>query len=412
MDLAENIREGMKSIKANLLRTVLTAMIITFGITALVGILTAIDGIQYSVTDNLADVGLRNFDIRDRYGSSNVRGGRAQKQFERLKLKEFIQFKELYQIPSSISLQTTLTNTAEVKRGSLKTDPNVGIAGANDQSFAISGLDIESGRNFSELEVQYSSNVADLRATKWKKLNINPNSLNTTEITYRGTRYKVIGLIKEKGSFGRGGGPDNTVFLPYLNTMNQADGRSIPASMVVGIPEDQDMEHAMGEATMLMRKIRRDPVGQEDSFEINQSQSVADTMEEISSRLRIGGFGISFITLLGACIALMNIMLVTVTERTREIGIRKALGATTTRIRQQFIIEAIVICLLGGIAGVILGIIAGNLTARLMEIEGIVIPWLWMFVGIAVCVVVGLISGYYPANKASKLDPIESLRFE
>lgn len=402
----------MKSIKANLLRTVLTAMIITFGITALVGILTAIDGIQYSVTDNLADVGLRNFDIRNKYGSSNVRGGKAQKRFEPLKIKDFERFSELYTIPASISIETSLTGTAEIKKGSLKTDPNVGVSGGNTQTLALLGLDIKNGRNFSEIEVQYGSNVAIMGATVWNKLDINPDSLDAAEITYRGTRYKVIGLLEEKGSFGRGGGPDNTVFLPYLNTMNQAAGRSVSASITIGIPEGQDMEYAMGEATLLMRKIRRDPVGQEDSFEINQSQSVAETMEEISSRLRIGGFGISFITLLGACIALMNIMLVTVTERTREIGIRKALGATTTRIRQQFIIEAIVICLLGGIAGVILGIIAGNLTARLMEIEGIVIPWLWMLVGIGVCVVVGLISGYYPANKASKLDPIESLRFE
>jgi putative ABC transport system permease protein len=126
----------------------------------------------------------------------------------------------------------------------------------------------------------------------------------------------------------------------------------------------------------------------------------------------MGGFGISFITLLGASIALMNIMLVSVTERTREVGVRKALGATPTRIRQQFIVEAIVVCLLGGITGIILGIAIGNLLSRLMNISAFIVPWTWMFVGLVVCVVVGLISGYYPAHKASKLDPIESLRFE
>lgn len=411
MDLAENIREGLKSVKVNMLRTVLTALIITFGITALVGILTAIDGIQYSVTSNLADVGLRNFDVRNKR-TGNVVAGRSQRRYESLKMKDFQQFAELYTVPSSVSLEASLTGTAELKRGSIKTDPNVGINGINAETLALQGLDLKVGRNVSNMEVQYGSNVAILGATVWNKLEVNPDSLENTEITYRGTRYKVIGLLEERGSFGRGGGPDNTMFVPYINALNQADGRNIPVSMTVGVPENVDMEYAMGEATMLMRKVRRDPVGQENSFEINQSQSVAETMEEISSRLRIGGFGISFITLLGACIALMNIMLVTVTERTREIGIRKALGATTSRIRQQFIIEAIVICLLGGIAGVILGIIAGNATARIMEIETVVIPWLWMALGIGVCVLVGLISGYYPANKASKMDPIESLRFE
>ena len=124
------------------------------------------------------------------------------------------------------------------------------------------------------------------------------------------------------------------------------------------------------------------------------------------------GFGIGFITLLGASIALMNIMLVSVTERTREVGVRKALGATPLRIRQQFIIEAIVVCLLGGIAGVLLGIAIGNLISSIIGIEGFVVPWIWVIVGLIVCIIVGLISGYYPANKAAKLDPIESLRFE
>jgi len=168
----------------------------------------------------------------------------------------------------------------------------------------------------------------------------------------------------------------------------------------------------MGEATGLMRSIRRDEIGRESSFDLERSETLAQEMESITSALRIGGFGVGFITLLGASIALMNIMLVSVTERTREVGVRKALGATPLRIRQQFVIEAIVVCLLGGIAGIILGILIGNGISRLMGIEIFVVPWLWMSMGLIVCIAVGLISGYYPAHKASKLDPIESLRFE
>ena len=168
----------------------------------------------------------------------------------------------------------------------------------------------------------------------------------------------------------------------------------------------------MGLATGLMRAIRRDPVKQEDSFQITVNQSLAERLGDITGYLRIGGFTIGFITLLGASIGLMNIMLVSVTERTREIGVRKALGATPLKIRQQFLIEAIVICQMGGVGGIILGIAIGNLTSSLISDGGFVIPWVWIVFGVAVGMIVGLISGYLPAYKASKLDPIDSLRFE
>ena len=168
----------------------------------------------------------------------------------------------------------------------------------------------------------------------------------------------------------------------------------------------------MGEATGVMRIIRNDQVGKENSFDLEKSETLAQQMDTIIGYLQTGGFGVGFITLLGASIALMNIMLVSVTERTREVGVRKALGATPLRIRQQFIIEAIVVCVLGGLVGIVLGILIGNLIARAMSIDIFIVPWVWMFVGFVICVVVGLLSGYYPAFKASKLDPIESLRFE
>jgi len=169
---------------------------------------------------------------------------------------------------------------------------------------------------------------------------------------------------------------------------------------------------AMGDATGLMRSIRKDPIGKENSFNIERSESLAESLDEISGKVKLAGAVVGLITLLGASIALMNIMMVSVTERTKEIGIRKALGATSKRIREQFLIEAVVICLLGGIAGILLGILIGNLVANLIGEGTLIIPWAWTIMGLIVCIGVGLISGVIPANKAARLDPIESLRFE
>ena len=218
-------------------------------------------------------------------------------------------------------------------------------------------------------------------------------------------------MLKEKGDISENNF-DNMVIIPILVANQMAQGQPLRYILTVGIQDMEQVDYAMGEATGLMRKIRQDRVDETNSFEIEKSETLAQELESITSGLRWGGFGVGFITLLGASIALMNIMLVSVTERTREVGVRKALGATPLRIRQQFVIEAIVVCVLGGIGGVILGILIGNLISKAIGINAFVVPWLWMLVGMLICIVVGLLSGYYPAHKASKLDPIESLRFE
>ena len=211
---------------------------------------------------------------------------------------------------------------------------------------------------------------------------------------------------------GPGDNVNRKILLPVVKGRQLATGNTLEYAITVSVSGTANMEMAMGEATSLMRAIRQDPIGGELSFEVKQKKSLSEELGEITGYLRIGGFAIGLITLLGASIALMNIMMVSVTERTREIGVRKALGATPQKIRQQFLIEAIVICQIGGVIGVIFGMGMGNVVAQFMNVGRFIVPWVWIMAALLICIAVGLFSGYYPAYRASKLDPIESLRFE
>ncbi len=411
MNLIEDFKEGLRSIKANLLRSVLTALIVTIGITSLVGILTAIDGIEYSVSESLSSLGVNVFDISSKRNRGGNQQGIKEKLFKPLQLSEAQKFIDRYTFPASISLSAHLTGTAEVKHFSKKTNPNISVNGVNEEYLAIKGLNIEKGRNFSPIEIQYGSKVVILGKKLVDAIYAENEEPIGTEVSFKGTQFKVIGVLKEKGQLAEDN-YDNMAIIPIIVANQLAGGRGLEYWLTVGVTDITQMDIAMGEATGLMRTIRQDRVGQPNSFELAKSETLAEEMESITGALRIGGFGVGFITLLGAAIALMNIMLVSVTERTREVGVRKALGATPLRIRQQFVIEAIVVCILGGLGGIILGILIGNLISRAIGIDAFVVPWVWMMMGLIVCIAVGLLSGYYPAYKASKLDPIESLRFE
>jgi putative ABC transport system permease protein len=410
MNYLENIKEGLRSIKANMLRSVLTSLIVAIGITSLVGILTAIDGIEYSVNTSLSSLGVNTFDIRSKRNRNSSSQGISEKKYPQLTFSQVVKFSNQFKSEATICLAADVTGVAEVKYLSKKTNPNVTVKGTNEEFFALKGVDIDKGRNFSKIEMEYGSQVTVIGYKVAETLFENQDPLGK-EISFLGSKLRVIGVTKEKGDLADDN-YDNMVSVPLIKANQMGKGRQLWYEISVGISDPTKMDFAMGEATGIMRSIRRDQVGKANSFDLEKSESLAEDLESITSALRIGGFGVGFITLLGASIALMNIMLVSVTERTREVGVRKALGATPLRIRQQFVIEAIVVCVLGGIAGILLGILIGNGISRLIGIDKFVVPWLWMLVGMLICIAVGLLSGYYPAHKASKLDPIESLRFE
>jgi putative ABC transport system permease protein len=411
MDLLENIKEGLRSIKANLLRSGITMAIVVLGIMALVGILTAVSAIESSVSESLSSLGVNTFDIRSKENRGFNNQGVTEKTYPQITLTEAFQFIDQYRVPANISLSANVSQIAEVKRLSKKTNPNVSVMGVNEEYMTIKALLIEKGRNFSSIEVHSGMQAVILGSKIFQTIFKNNEDPIGQTVTFMGVQFRVIGVIQEKGQLSEDN-YDNMVYIPIIKANQMAQGRGLRYDLTVGINNPSQVEYAMGEATGLMRKIRHDRLGVENSFELEKSETLAENMATIMGNIRIGGIVFSFITLLGASIALVNIMLVTVTERTREIGLRKALGATPLRIRQQFIIEAIVLCILGGIGGVVLGIIGGNFVSRIMGIDQFTIPWMLMLVGMVVCILVGLISGYYPASKASKLDPIESLRFE
>lgn len=410
MNFLENFREGLRAIQTNLLRTILTAMIIAIGITSLVGILTAIEGIQASINESLSGLGANTFDIAAK-GQNGRRGNRGveEKVYPAINYLEASKFKDMFKYPADVSISIFVSGNTEVKRRSKITNPNIRIIGGDENYLFIEGFNLGSGRNFSSIETRYGSNVAIIGNEIVNTLFENEDPLNK-EVAFYGAKYKIVGVLEERGGMS-GGGSDRSIIIPTEAARRLLSGEA-QFEISASVANPAEMDFAMGEATGLMRSIRQDRVGEPESFEVTKSDSLGESLDEMTGYLRIGGFVIGFITLLGASIGLMNIMMVSVTERTREIGVRKALGATPLRIRQQFLIEAIVICQIGGLVGVMLGIGIGNLISNLISAGTFVIPWLWIFVGLAVCVLVGLLSGYYPASKASKLDPIEALRFE
>ncbi len=409
--LRENIIIALRAIKSNLLRTVLTIVIISVGILSLVGTLTCIDAIKTSINSNFTSMGANTFTIRNREMSLRIgRGGKKPKKYRPISYDEAVRFTNEFNFPATASVSTMASMIASLKFGSEKSNPNIQVMGGDENYLLAAGYEVERGRNFSLQEASSGAHVVivgkDIVTTLFKK---REKPLDQV-ITIGSGKYKIIGVLKEKGSSMAFGG-DKICIIPLQNAKTYFSRPNMSFTLSVIAQNSNQLESALGEATGLFRKIRKLPVGEEDNFEIMKSDGLANMLISNLANVTMGATLIAIITLLGAAIGLMNIMLVSVTERTREIGIRKSIGATRKTIRNQFLIEAVVICQLGGLFGILFAVLAGFFLSLAMSVS-FSIPWNWISLGVSICFIVGLISGIYPAIKASKLDPIEALRFE
>lgn len=405
----ENVAIALQSIGGNRLRTSLTSLIIAIGITALVGILTSIEGIKQSTNNAFSSMGANSFSLRNRGTGIRIGGGGKSKVYTQITYDQATRFKKSFKVPAIVSVNAYASYLATVKYGDQKTNPNISILGTDDNYLQTGGYKLAAGRNFSQSEQEHGSNVVIIGDEIRQRLFKNSDPINKM-ILLGANRFRVIGLCETKGSSGAFGG-DQLCIIPLYKAKQISTNPNPSYTIVVMLGSPAEQDAAIGEATSLFRNIRNLHISQDDNFEISRSDSFQQQLSSILNNVTYAGFGIGIITLLGAAIGLMNMMLVSVTERTREIGVRKAIGATPAIIRKQFLIEAVVICLIGGVSGIILGMGAGNLVVVVTG-GSFIVPWLWLLCAIVICTAIGLLSGFYPAKKASKLDPVEALRYE
>lgn len=409
--VVENIGIAFQSIRGNLLRSVLTILIIAVGIAALVGILTAIDSIKNAITADFTRLGANTFSIQSRGMRIQIGNQRYRsKNYSYISYFQAKDFRDQFHFPAIVSISVMATQNATVKYESKKTNPNVIVRGIDENFLLTAGYDLENGRNFSMQESYDGTNVALIGAEMVPKLFAKGVDPIGKLLSIGSGKYMVIGILKSKGSgFGETG--DRLVFLPFTNVRQYFARPNMNFRISVRPNSAQLMDAATGEAEAVFRNIRKLNISDDSDFIIEKSDNLVNILLDNIKYVTMAATIIGLITLLGAAIGLMNILLVAVAERTREIGIRKAMGANSKTIRQQFLIESIVIGQLGGMVGILLGILAGNGVSLLIG-SAFIVPWNWIIGGVTVCLLVSFASGVIPAVKAAKLDPIEALRYE
>ena len=405
---AENIDMALRAVRSNRLRSSLTIAIIALGITSLVGILTAVDSMDATLKDAYSRMGAGIINIRSLYSMpADMRRIRNQREISRAQAERFTDY---YSTPATVSIFTTVLSGTRAEAGQRRTNPTTDVIATDGNYMKYNMLELSSGRSLSAADVEggrFYCVIGDNVARTLFEAQEDPVG-QTVHIS--GRSYIIIGVAAPVGN-NAGGSMDGSILVPYTNAL--ANLATSTPDFTIGILPDPSVspEAAATEAEMTFRAVRRLAPFDDADFRITRSEAVIEELNSTMRTLTIAAIVIGLVTLTGAAVGLMNIMLVSVRERTREIGTRKALGAASKRIKAQFLMESVIIGQTGGLIGIAAGILIGNIIAAVMQ-ASFIIPWLWMLLAIALCMAVGILSGYLPAKRAAALDPIECLRYE
>ena len=405
--LAENADMALRAVKSNRLRASLTIAIIALGITSLVGILTAVDSMDATLRDAYGRMGAGIVNIRSQYSASSaMRRIRNPRQISRVQAERFVQY---YKVPATVSVYTVVADNVRAESGRRRTNPTVHVVASDEKYIRYSMLEISEGRDLTVEDVEGGRFYCVLGGNVARTL-FGEGPAIGQPVHVQEVAYVVVGVAEAMGNTADGG-MDDGILVPYTNAM--ANFQVSSPDFTIGILPGQEVspDEAAAEAEMVFRAVRRLAPYDDTDFRITRSEAVVEELDSMMRTLTAAAVIIGLITITGAAVGLMNIMLVSVRERTREIGTRKALGASSRKIQSQFLLESVIIGEAGGVIGIVLGIIVGNIVAAVMEFS-FVIPWLWMFLSVVLCMLVGVLSGYVPARRAAALDPIECLRYE
>jgi len=407
----ENIKMALNSLRSNKLRAFLTMLSIVVGIFSIIGSMTALGILTSGISNSLSQLGSETFTIK-KMPTIQV-GGAAWMKYLHRKTITFDQIKfvrSFTKLPSAVSAENTIAPLT-VAYGNQKSDPQFNLTGSDDYFAANHNYSIGDGRMLTREDIEYARDVCILSKDLIDRVFKNGEKPVGKTVQLNSRPYQVIGVFDKKGG-GSGASQDNFALIPITNMLKYFTDKDLASlTMTVRAPSEEQMSATIDEVIGSMRAARGVKPGADNDFEVEDNSSLNLQFESFTDYIVYAGAGISAIALIAASIGIMNIMLVSVTERTKEIGIRKALGATRASIISQFLTESVVLCLIGGIIGIICGIALGNIVAVFMH-TAVYIPYVWVVIGLLVCTIVGVVFGLYPALKAAKMDPIDALRFE